>query len=269
MLGNPLKLIDPSGHFAQAVHDGKSYGILYLSTPSGGILSLVTDLISFIPYLDTGDDFLTLTTGCGYSCQEGLGEPVGTGWRFVAGIGLIAPFGSSALRSAANWISNIVDLAGDALGRAWKRIGEIVNSNTIRQSFPDSCSSACAQMLFRDQGIDLAQDVIVEHAGRPTSAQALAGAMNELWSGSGTWRGGGIWIEGATTRQTVEALNSTGPWIANMRLVGTSMHHSVIVDGFDEAGLLIIRDPAQGTMYKMTYEDFETFWSGYGVFYQP
>lgn len=48
-----------------------------------------------------------------------------------------------------------------------------------------------------------------------------------------------------------------------------SMHHSVIVDGFDEAGLLIIRDPAQGTMYKMTYEDFETFWSGYGVFYQP
>ena len=42
--------------------------------------------------------------------------------------------------------------------------------------------------------------------------------------------------------------------------------HTVVVDGLDELGNLIIRDPAEGTKYEMIRDDFLRYWSGLSVF---
>jgi hypothetical protein len=54
-----------------------------------------------------------------------------------------------------------------------------------------------------------------------------------------------------------------------MRLEGTSQQHSVIVEGLNNLGQLIIRDPAQGDKYLMTMEEFRAWWGGFGAYYIP
>ena len=50
-------------------------------------------------------------------------------------------------------------------------------------------------------------------------------------------------------------LNSKGSWCAVMHEFGAKVSHMVIVDGFDEAGLVMIRDPFGGVSYRMTMEN--------------
>jgi len=42
--------------------------------------------------------------------------------------------------------------------------------------------------------------------------------------------------------------------------------HMAIVDGIDEAGRVMIRDPWEGTSYKMEQEEFFKFWNQIAVF---
>jgi len=61
--------------------------------------SFVGNTAAVLPVFETGDDFLTLTTGCGYACQLGGEEPVGWGWRAVSGAALFVPaVGGAAIR---------------------------------------------------------------------------------------------------------------------------------------------------------------------------
>jgi hypothetical protein len=39
----------------------------------------------------------------------------------------------------------------------------------------------------------------------------------------------------------------------------------VVVDGLDEFGNVKIRDPADGTRYEMSPENFQKHWTGYSV----
>ena len=157
------------------------------------------------------------------------------------------------------------ELAGSALkGANWPRIGEFLDSSVIRQIFPDSCSSACGKMLLSGYGVEATQEAIIDLAGRPTSVGSIAEALNRLDTGNGTWIGGGF----ANSAETVGQLNQKGAWMANMMVDGSSIQHSVIVDGYDEAGNLIIHDPWEATTYTMTMDDFLNKWGGFGVFYE-
>jgi hypothetical protein len=41
--------------------------------------------------------------------------------------------------------------------------------------------------------------------------------------------------------------------------------HAVVVDGIDKAGRVLVRDPGDGTMYKMAKKDFMDHWTGLAV----
>jgi ABC-type bacteriocin/lantibiotic exporter with double-glycine peptidase domain len=47
---------------------------------------------------------------------------------------------------------------------------------------------------------------------------------------------------------------------------GAGIGHFVIVDGTDEDGFVLIRDPWQGTSYKMTKENFGQYWTTEAIF---
>jgi filamentous hemagglutinin len=75
-------------------------------------------------------------------------------------------------------------------------------------------------------------------------------------------------IPGATTRQVFLSLGTTGSWIAELKEPLRKMGHFVVVEGTDEQGQPLIRDPWDGTRYKMETEEFLKHWSQQGVFWR-
>ena len=78
-----------------------------------------------------------------------------------------------------------------------------------------------------------------------------------------------IWVGhdvGPSTLSKLKEYLSNGSIIASMDLVGgrklTAVAHAVVVDGFDAAGDIIIRDPNGGVRYTMVIDEFLHFWDG-------
>ena len=107
---NPLMFVDPDGFEAVIVDaSARSNFEWYIDQLKrafgfGG---------GMIPYLDTPDDSMTALTGCGYACRLGLEDRVGAGWRVVAGVGIVAPFGYRSVKT----LSQIADSGGDIVYR--------------------------------------------------------------------------------------------------------------------------------------------------------
>jgi filamentous hemagglutinin len=114
-------------------------------------------------------------------------------------------------------------------------------------------------MLLRAHGVSVFQEVIAETAGAPSSAESLAAALDAL-DPNGTWFGSGV------TESSFEALNWTGLWSAMLFEVGARFGHWVCVSGLDDAGRVLILDPADGTRYVMEIEEFMAHWTLFCVF---
>ncbi len=160
-----------------------------------------------------------------------------------------------------------MELAG--AGGKWKTINELKDPTVIQQENDVSCGAACGKMVFKQKGIDVEQEQIRANSGSPTWSEQLAYAMNQLSScEDGEWKGGYFKITGATARQVFLSLCSTGSWIAELREPLKKMGHFVVVDGIDEQEKPIIRDPWDGTRYKMETEEFLKHWNQQGVFWR-
>lgn len=57
-----------------------------------------------------------------------------------------------------------------------------------------------------------------------------------------------------------------GNWAAMLWETGSKIGHMVIVDGLSSDGYVLIRDPWEGTRYKMHKSDFLQYWNDYGVY---
>jgi filamentous hemagglutinin len=73
-------------------------------------------------------------------------------------------------------------------------------------------------------------------------------------------------IPGASFAELLEVLMSTGAWIAELREPGARLGHLVVVDAFDALGRILIRDPWDGTKYKMDKEEFLQYWTLQGIY---
>lgn len=80
------------------------------------------------------------------------------------------------------------------------------------------------------------------------------------------WIGVGLDILGASDEELLEALMSTGVWIAEFRELGARLSHIVVVDGYDAFGRFCIRNPWNKTKYKMEKETFLQFWTLQGIY---
>ena len=109
-------------------------------------------------------------------------------------------------------------------------------------------------MLLDGQGVSVTQASLGDGL---TSAQGLANKLNTFDSG---------WTGAAVDQSSFGALNQTGSWSAMMWEQGSSYGHWVVVDGVDDAGNVLIRDPWNATQYSMTPSNFNNAWNGFSVF---
>jgi len=153
-------------------------------------------------------------------------------------------------------------------GGNWQVIDEVDDPTVIKQQNRLCCGSACAEMLLIALGVNnISQERIAAIAGAPVSVPDLARALNQLDSShSRQWNGGGLEIPGASFAEVLEVLMSTGAWIAELREPRARLGHLVVVDGWDALGRILIRDPWDGTRYKMDKEEFLQYWTLQGIY---
>ncbi len=159
-----------------------------------------------------------------------------------------------------------------APGGYWEVSDEAIDPNVVRQCTSNCCGPACAEMLFRAHGAqDISQEMIIEAQGDEWSEpELLARAMNSLKphvaTGShGAWEG--AWVDTIRSpRQTFQNMVRRGSFITSLKSFG-SESHMVVVDGFDDRGSIVVRDPWEGTRYLMTWESFEEVWQGMSVWW--
>ena len=146
-------------------------------------------------------------------------------------------------------------------GGHWPVIDERPDPMVIRQTTPASCVSACGEMLLKDRGVDTVdQEALVAEFGLPAVTLELADVLNRL-AGVGPWRGAQVNVPAMGERAAIEILSLSGSWVAELREVRAKIGHTVIVDGVNGDDTLSIRDPFDGTSYRMRVEDFLTYWT--------
>lgn len=153
-------------------------------------------------------------------------------------------------------------------GGNWPVIDEVAELNVVLQQDRLSCGPACALMVLRKLGIDnITQALIAKETGTPVRLSDLARTLNQLEeTGLRRWVGGGFDLSGATEIELLSALVSTGTFIAEMREPMARLGHLVVVDGWEENGFVLIRDPWDGTKYKMEQEEFLNYWTLRGIY---
>jgi hypothetical protein len=50
-------------------------------------------------------------------------------------------------------------------------------------------------------------------------------------------------------------------WAAEFKELGKTAH-AVVVDGINDSGQVLVRDPWKGTKYEMAFDDFKEVWTG-------
>ena len=140
-----------------------------------------------------------------------------------------------------------------ALG-SWQKIDEQFDSTIIKQHNDASCVAAVGEMLANFYDLDLTQEEILENIGVWSNSKLLAAFFNSKETRIELkWEGGGWKFEipiGAL--EWLIENNKIGAMLRNKSADG----HAVFIDGFDETGLVVIKDPFDQTRYKMTLESF-------------
>ena len=146
-------------------------------------------------------------------------------------------------------------------GGRWPVIDEKPDPAVVRQTLDASCVSACGEMLLKDRGVEtVTQANLLEWLGSPTVTADLAGAINGLL-GVREWRGSALDVPAMGGRTVITLLSDMGSWVAELYLLGARLAHAVVVDGVNDDGTLSIRDPFDGTSYKMEVDVFLDYWS--------
>ncbi|MEK0194191.1 papain-like cysteine protease family protein [Microcoleus anatoxicus] len=160
----------------------------------------------------------------------------------------------------------MVGLSG--AGGNWQVIDEIADRAVVQQQDKLSCGPACGEMLLGDRGMYGAnQSLIAAETGVPVNIEDLAIALNTLDTDTSRfWLGGTISIPGARNYEIVEVLITTGSWAAILWETLADLGHVVIVDGLDDTGKIMIRDPWNATKYKMELAEFLNYWNLQAVY---
>ncbi|MCE4056173.1 cysteine peptidase family C39 domain-containing protein [Pseudomonas sp. Au-Pse12] len=188
-------------------------------------------------------------------------------------LGLVAaelPFGAATAGGAALGVGGFGSIAAKEMaavgaaakevragaGGSWNVLDEVVNPNVVKQITPTACGAACGEMMLRDRGIFATQ---VELGTELTSMNTLANKLNKFDSG---------WAGNTVDTSSFNALNKTGSWSAMMWDSGNKIGHWVVVNGVDDVGRVLIKDPFNGTQYKMGIDSFKDVWNGQAVYKQ-
>jgi Peptidase C39 family len=183
----------------------------------------------------------------------GLVGTVGPGMVRAVGVGRALQVEEAAAINLER-LERVDDFAG--AGGNWRVVNEVSDGTVVQQAYPNNCGPACGEMMLSDRGIGATQSEIRDGL---TSAASLRDRLNLTEPG---WRGG------YANPEDFAALNQSGSWSAMMWDSGNRVGHWVVVDGVNDVGMVVIRDPYNATRYLMTIEDFLNTWNGNCV-YKP
>jgi filamentous hemagglutinin len=168
-------------------------------------------------------------------------------------------------------IDNRRELSG-APGGWWEAFEEHESAEVIRQCTPNACGPACAEMLFRARGIFSVsqQEVISVQGSNWSNEESLSAAMNQIGArigirDSGRWLG--AWVDSLDgAEDSFNYLLKSLPYITSLKSFN-SESHMVVVDGLDDEGRVVIRDPYEGTTYIMSRHAFCDVWQGMTIWW--
>lgn len=145
----------------------------------------------------------------------------------------------------------------------WPRIPRLDAPAVVRQTDELGCGAACIVMLLADRGVHVALELVALGLNMPSDAQDLAVKLSSLHAGS--WEGGSLEDGTAITWELVDYISrARGTWAALLEPFGPlRTGHWVVVDGIDQEGLILVRDPA-GSAYCVPLGTFARLW-GYTI----
>lgn len=133
-----------------------------------------------------------------------------------------------------------------ALG-SWQKIDERFDETIIKQDNDTSCVSAVGEMLAKFYGLNISQQEILENIGEWSNAEYLANYLNYKESERSVKWIGGSW---GNSVESIRWLTQTYRVWGVMLREGKPEGHAVLIDGEDENGLIIIKDPFDQTKYN-------------------
>lgn len=136
-------------------------------------------------------------------------------------------------------------------GGDWPVINERPTPDVVQQASSDGCIAAIGEML--SEGKLKQADIYPEVRTIP---ERLPKVLGSGWDGRFIL---------PTNEAFNELIGRGKPWGAELRsqfAQKVSMGHMVVVDGIDDAGKVMIRDPQHATRYEMTRDAFMENWSG-------
>ncbi len=135
----------------------------------------------------------------------------------------------------------------------WEKINEVFDNSIVKQ-MDETCVSAVGEMLAKHYKLNVSQSEILENIGILSNSDGLATFLNTKETNNNVkWEGGGWDIE--TPQDVLKWLlenNKIGAMLRNKSAKG----HAVFIDGLDEDGLVIVKDPFDQTAYKMRIGKF-------------
>jgi filamentous hemagglutinin len=143
-------------------------------------------------------------------------------------------------------------------GGSWKVIDEYPDPAVVKQLTPHSCVAAVGEMLLRSRGISVSQQEIIDIIGEPSGIDYLAGYLNSIDLSRERWFGQVV------ERRNISILLRRGMFGTVLR-EGSTLGHLVLVSDI-VSGRLIIKDPWDGTSYKMSILEFFRHWNGEALF---
>ncbi|MDB9518158.1 putative Ig domain-containing protein, partial [Roseofilum reptotaenium CS-1145] len=185
---------------------------------------------------------------------------------------VLAPYMISGVKGMIRRLGNRTR-GGAGIGKKVPIFDEIESLSIIQQPTNQSCGVTCGAQILQDMGIDVSPSAIARAAGDEfVNAKELSKGLNMVTNDtSKVWYGQQV---PQLSKRAINMLNETGPWIAQ---IGENFNrHWIIIDGFNEAGKLKIRDPwglseiykyiGKGTQYSVDWEDFSNIWTGLVVY---
>jgi filamentous hemagglutinin len=138
----------------------------------------------------------------------------------------------------------------------WTRLDERPGgAAVVLQRHVDGCGAACVEMLLRDQGICISQDVIANELPMPSTAAEIAACLSGFSSNRAEWVGGVLDVEPPASLELLLALGEHGSWGALLLWGREGLGHWVVVDEVSPRAVTV-RDP-EGTTYAIPFSEFQ------------
>jgi len=145
-------------------------------------------------------------------------------------------------------------------GGNWRRFDEKFDGSIVQQTSGISCLSALGEMLLKERGVSVSQEIIRGIIGEPSDVDSLSRALNRFDESDDDF----VWRGFATTNGGLENIfRHHKNW--GVILIDDYRHkigHAVFIAGRTRNGLIKIKDPFNQTSYKMTMKDFLNHWGG-------